>query len=738
MKKQSNNDNSAGTNIGTDTKDSAPRPPMSDADLVRIILAHRKDSYGPDNSELTRDRVEAMDRYHGRPYGDEKPGRSKISLRDLSETVDWAMPAIMRILLLSGRLAEFSPVGPEDEDLAEQETDYVNHVIMKDNAGFMILHDCVKDMMLLKAGYAEYEWTETDVIRERTYNFDNEQQLLYTYMKLKEEAENIDIVSADGETENEEGQRSIRFKIHKKIKRVLIDAVPPEETRVSKRCRGSIKTSPYVEFEYMKTRSDLIEMGMPKKFVDELEPWPYRGAKENNSESTARDSVSDESDITTTQDLDKAQDDMKVSKVYLKVDFDGDGITELRRITLVNDKVPTGGDNDEQWNEVVDEIQAASGVIKRVPHRHVGESLYDELKDLTRIKTVLTRQLLDNIYRTNNNEHVINEDANWEDFQKTVPGLNKRVRGRARVQDSVMLLPTQSIVDKILPAIDHFKAIGDNRTGINDTTTNVDPDVLKQSTKGAFMESLARASQKIEMITRMIAETFCKDLVLGVHGMIIKNQDFKRMVKMRGQYVPINPQEWEERTDLNITVGLGSGTGEEKLMKLQVLFDTLDRIGEQGLVGPDQLHSIFTDIAEALGADNPEKYIIDPQTPEFQQNKQYLMGLAAQQQGQGNPLAEAEKIKADAKLKSDQMANEYKAQIKQLEEQNKLAIEQFKENNKMEYEKLKGDIQIKIEQMRLESQETQKAAELEVKAMVEGYKADLGKQGVGAGLQDGQ
>lgn len=714
----------------------ADKPKMTNDDLIKIIKAHRKDSFGANNSELTRDRADAMDRYHGRPFGDEKTGRSKVVMRDVSETVDWAMPAIMRVLLHSGRLAEFSPVGPEDEELAEQETDYVNHVIMKDNAGFLLIHDAVKDGLLLKNMYADYDWVETDKVRERTYNFENENEMAYTFMKLKEDSEKIEVIEAEQSENNPQGY-SVRFKINKKLKRVKANAIPPEELRVSKRCRASVKEAPFVEREEMMSRSDMLEMGMPKKFVADLSPWSNRRDKDNNSESNARDSVSDESDLTSTHDLDKSQDDIKFSKIYMKCDFDGDGIAELRCIKLANDKIPTGGDDDD-WNYMVDEIPMASGSAKRVPHRHIGESIYDELKELTRIKTILTRQLLDNIYRTNNNEYVINENANWEDFQKSAPGVAKRIKGKTPVGDAAQMMRTESIVDKLLPAIDYFKTVGDNRTGINDTTTNVDPDVLKQSTKGAFMETLSRASQKIEMMTRMIAETFCKELVLGVHTTIIKNQDFKRVVKMRGQYVDINPSEWEERTDLDVTVGLGSGTGEEKLVKLQVLYGIQADLQEQGLIGPDQSEAMFTDIAKALGAENPEKYIIDPKSPEFQENKQYLMGLAAQQQGQGNPLAEAEQIKAQAKLQSDQMSNQHKAEMKQLEEQNKLALEQFKENNKLEYEKLKGDIQLQVERMKLDSQEAQKAAELEISAMVKGYEVDVGAKGVGAGLQDGE
>lgn len=718
---------------------------MNNEQLVRLILANRKDSYGALSTELTTNRAEAMDRYHGRPYGDEKRGRSRVTLRDISETIDWAMPAIMRIALQSGRLGEFTPVGPEDEELSKQETDYVNHVILKDNPGFMILHDCIKDGLLLKNMYADVEWTETDVVRERTYRFDDFNQLVYTLSKLKETSESVEMVKAEYDSENatEEEVKKVRFKIKKKLKRVGIDPIPPEEIYVSKRCRGTAKTAPYVEVEKIKSRSDMLEMGMPKDFVDKLEPWAGTGNKADTREATSRDSVSNESD-TSGQDIDRSLDDIKYSKVYMKVDFDGDGIAELRCIKMANDKIPDG----DEWNYIVDEIPIPSGVTKRVPHRHIGESLYDELKDLTRIKVTLTRQLLDNVYRTNNNEYVINENANLADFQLAIAGGIKRINSKTPVQESAMMMPTQSIADKILPIIDYFKQVQDNRTGINEVSTNIDPDVLRQSTKGALMETISRASQKIEMIARMIAETFFKELMLIVHSTIIKNQDYERIVKMRGKFVPINPDEWEERTDLDIQVGLGTGTSEERLTKLTVLKQTLLEIADTGLVGPEQTYEMVIKIAEVLGEENPEKYIIDPKSPEFEQNRQYIRGLAIQQEGQGNPLAEAERIKGEIKLRSDEMQAQARDRLEQLKLVYGKELEQIKQTAENERERMKqasaerikaAEMELTgiIEKAKLESQETQKAAELEVKAFIEREKRlDLGKKGVGAGLQD--
>ena len=57
------------------------------------------------------------------------------------------MPNLMDIFAGSDEVVRFEPVGPEDEAAAQQETDYVNHVFMQQNPGFMILYSFIKDAL---------------------------------------------------------------------------------------------------------------------------------------------------------------------------------------------------------------------------------------------------------------------------------------------------------------------------------------------------------------------------------------------------------------------------------------------------------------------------------------------------------------------------------------------------------------------------------------------------------------
>lgn len=690
---------------------------MNNQELVSIIRSHRNNALGFIDGELSNERGGALDHYYGRPYGNEQEGFSQVVTRDLSETIDWAMPAILRIFLQSGNIAEFVPVSENDEDQARQESDYINHAIMKDNNGFLVLHDCFKDALLLKNGYVKHYWEEIEKISEPEYEGLTDDEFTQIFQDLSEDGE-VDIKGHDQrEIMTELGPMAVhdvQFKVKRTIERLRLDPVPPEELRVSKKCRGSLQDSPYVEHQTTKTRSELIEMGIDKDFVSRLSA--YNEDDNTDSETNARDSVEDESDDLAGLSFDRSMDDIEYCECYILVDWDGDGIAERRKVVLTANEIPPGDD----WNEPVDMVYITGFVPKRVPHRHVGESLDDEIKDLQEIKTTLFRQMLDNVFATNNQQWIVNRRVHLPDFLKSVPGGVKRVDDDQPVNGAYEPVQTTPILNQILPVIDFVDNLKENRTGINNTTTGLDPDVLKEATKGAYMENLNKASQKVEMLARMLAETGAKELILRCREIVAKHQTKARTIKLRGKYVSINPQGWRDRTDVTVKVGIGTGSEEERRQKLAIMASLQDKLREFGLVGPQHAFALFEDMAKALNFDTPEKYGFQPESEEYQQ---YMEQQS--QQEQPNPLAEAEQVKGQFALQGKQMEVEFKGQIEQL---------------KRDYEAQIAMIKVQTEMSQKEadrlSKETIEAAKLEVQAMIEGYKIDVGAAGMGTGLQD--
>jgi len=666
---------------------------ISNGELIARIDALASNAIGSSatDSSVSTERADALDRYYGRPYGDEIDGRSKVTSRDLAETVDWIMPSIMRVMLSSGNVVEFLPEGPEDVPLAEQESDATNHVMLEENNAFLYLHDWFKDALILRNGYVKTWWEETEktTVEEYTGLFaEDVTKLLMGYeergcdCEVLEQSENP-VTLIIGDVPQEVPTFDLKLRVTTKKGAVKITAVPAEEVLVSKRCRGDLDDADYVEHKTVIRRTDLIEMGMPDDFVNTLPA----NSNEHSSDQTSRDR---DGESWTDESIDHSMDEIEYRECCVRVDADEDGKAELRRVVIVGKKIPPG----EEWNKEVPFQYFAFATPKRMPHRHMGESIYDEIVDLQLVKTILTRGLLDNTYGLTNAEFVINERANLDDFLVTKPLGVKRVEGKQPVEGSFSPINKPNILGQVLPAIDYIDKVKQVRTGVVPASTGVDANILKDVRRDSYMENLNQANAKIEMICRMFAEIGLKSLAKKVHALLIMHQDKPKMMRLRNKFVMVDPQQWKERENLKVTVGLGNGNREETKDTIRLIAEAQGILAQSyGLVGPEEAYHSFADLCRALGKPNPENYAINPSpdNPKYQE----VMQRMAQQQS--NPLAEAEQVKAQAQLQITQIKEQgerEKAQMKlQLENQKQMMLLQ-----KQEFESQEAALRLQLDQ----------------------------------------
>src|SRR6056300_1348356 len=150
---------------------------MADDNKLKSILESEiDDAIGYLETETTDERQRALEYYLGEPYGNEVEGKSSIVTREVAEAVDGALPSLMRIFTSTDDFVAFEPVNRGDEELAEQATLYVNHIINKDNNGFEIFHNWFKDALLQKVGVVKAYWdNKVDVTTETYYDLTNEE-----------------------------------------------------------------------------------------------------------------------------------------------------------------------------------------------------------------------------------------------------------------------------------------------------------------------------------------------------------------------------------------------------------------------------------------------------------------------------------------------------------------------------------------------------------------------------------
>lgn len=667
---------------------------MTEAELRNAIDTEVSLALGKETSLLSEARSAALDLYLGKPLGNEVPGRSAIVSRDAMETVEWALPSMLRVFA-QREVMSFIPTGPEDEDLALQEALYVNHTVMQDNPGFVIFYTWFKDAFISKNGYVKAYWQEMTEVETVEYTGQTVEQL----QKILEDIEGeYEIIGQEERTEKTElgpiQVYDVQIKCTHERGKIVIENLPPEEVVVGKRTKMRLCDTDFVGHLINPTRADLVAMGFSRDLVKTITAYNW----EHGDEANARNTV--EQDNNTWQDDDAVDfwsQEIRLLEAYIRIDFDRDGIAELRRVIVSGDGI--------LLNEETDQIPIYSITPIPMPHRHVGLSLIDTIADLAIYKTQLMRQLLDNAYLSNNKRIFYDRNAvNISDLMVNRPGAHVRVNGNP--SSAVFSLEPTPIIRNVAPVIDYLDTVKASRIGIDRMTSGLDPDVLQNATKGAIDVATNKAAERIETIARIFAETGVKELFLGVHRLLRQHQNWKRQIKLKNNWIPIDPTEWKSRTDLVVNAGLGNNTRDEVRQNLALMAQAQIQAAQAGIILPKNVYNLFFRMQRELGFETAG-FATDPESPEFKQHQQ-------SQQAPPDPLLEAQKMKSQV----DQMKLQLEA------EQSKAKLQLDAQARELEMLKVRLDKEEKDRRFNLD------LAEIELK-----YSADLAKAGMGAELE---
>ncbi|NUY33287.1 hypothetical protein F0160_22645 [Paraburkholderia sp. JPY303] len=652
----------------------AKRQTMSDEELLAQIGQYEKSSLGssvstgpsvggsikPAAQQMTTleiDRYNALNAYYARPIGNEVEDRSSVVLPELRDTVEWIMPQLMR-MFAAGKPCQFDPENPNDDEQAEIETEVVNHVFMKQNPGFFILHDFFKDALLLRNGYVNTYWLKERKSSVESYTGLTDVELAML-MQTDDELEILEQTEKDTTIVGPAGVLQhqtcfdIRLRRTRQVGRVCVECTPPEEMRVSPLARHGLDEAPFSEHERKVPRSDLIEMGFDPEVVESITVAQPTWL---DLIELARNEVTDQ--LSEEEPSDPASQLVTLRTVFIRVDYDGDGISELRRVMVGGDKILS---NDE-----CEEVSYSYCSPVRMPHRHVGISYYDLLYDLQVIKTTLFRQALDNIYISNNQRVAVNWNAvNVQDLLTSRPGGVIRVNGP--VGDNIVpFVQPSNLMQQILPALEYCDLQREMRTGIGKDTMGVDADALQDVTKGGQLAAMSAAAMKVELVARLLAEGV-REVFTKIHKLLMRHQDKPMTLKLTNRWVDVNPGDWRERTQVSVNVGLGSGNREEARANVMMLGQAQRELATFGLVGPKQAYATFKKMAHLLGEENPTQYAMDPDSAEYQQ-------YASQHQPPPNPMVQVAQIREQGAMQREQL----KAQSTAQETQSKQATENAK------------------------------------------------------------
>ena len=532
---------------------------MSEEQLQGVISAEITDAISFIDDDIGGNRALATEYYYGDLFGDEEDGRSQVVSMDVRDTVQGILPSLMRIFFGPERVVEFAPQGPEDVQNAEQATDYVDFIFKRDNPGFKILHSAFKDALVRKCGIVKYWWDESVEVRAESFSMLDEQSMMMLTSDPNVEISAVREYPVPGTEPMNEAQGIMTpppmmydVEIKRRIKsgKVKIEALPPEEFLIDRRAK-SIEDATFVGHRTMKTVSDLVAMGYD--YEEMVEQSGNGNDFDNNQEYTSRNPFAV---ISTANNGDPSSKSVMYIEGYLKVDFDGDGIAEMRRICTI------GTGNKVIRNEIVSERQFADFCPDPEPHTFFGMCPADVVMDIQRIKSNVQRGILDSLAQSIHPRTAIVEgQANMEDVLNTEVGAVIRMRAPGMVQP----FTTPFVGQAAFPMLDYLDDIKQTRTGISKAAAGLDADALQSTTKAAVSATVNAAHQHIEMIARIFAETGLRKLFTGILKLVVENQDRARMVRLRNTFVPIDPRSWDAKMDVIVNVGVGDGTIEDRI-----------------------------------------------------------------------------------------------------------------------------------------------------------------------------
>ena len=680
-------------------------------ELLNLVESHIDDSLGFIETETSRERQASLEAYMREPYGNEVEGRSQIVTGEVAEVVDGALPQIIKVFSQSNNAVVFEPVNDGDAEMAEQATMMANHVLSKDNNGFEIMHDWFWDALCQKVGVVKAYWDDKKDTTKEKYEMLTEDEL--TMIMQDEEVEIVEQEEYEEVLEQEPmpavdpmtGQPmmdemgmpmmmevppiiniyyNVKCKRTKDYSKIKIENVAPEEFLIDKRAT-TIEDSVFVAQRSLVTRSDLVAMGYDPKVVETL---PMGDTLDFTPERVAR-YARGEQPFNTSDTNDESMELVEYYECYVRTDMDGDGVAELHRVCYAG--------NEILMSEECDYIPFHSVCPFPIPHKFFGQSLADRAIDLQLVKTTITRQMLDNLYLTNNYRvGAVEGQVNLDDLLTSTAG------GVIRIKNPNALVPlaVQSSAGQSFPMLEYLDGVQAKRSGVSEASQGLDPNILQNVTATAVSAMSSAAGGKIELIARIFADTGVSSLMKGILHLLCKYQDKERTIKINNKYVPMNPREWDTQYNVTVNVGLGTGSKAEQLSVMQMVLEKQEQMLTQyGLSNPlvslKQYRDTLAKFVNMAGFKDESGFIKDVTQEESDQ--------LAQQQAQNpqtDPNTEAAKILAQVEKEKAEMQMQSKMAQLELEKQ-ELELKVQKEMLELQQKQVQFEAEMAMKEMQL-------------------------------------
>jgi hypothetical protein len=711
---------------------------LTEEALKALVAQELRSSLGYSSSKLSAARQKAEYYYLGLPVGDlsapEVEGRSSVISTDVRDTVEAMLPQLMVTFCGGDKVCEFEAQGPEDEKAAGLATEYVNYLFFKKNNGHAISYTWMKDALIQKNGIVKIWWDTRTEEKKEEYRaqspeslaiimddpevevteatpYPDEEDAKQRAKSLEQMAQQLQQAMQAAQQGNQQAAQAVmQMQQHmaqvqamppamlyditatrtKKGGKISIENVPPEEFLISRNAKD-IPTARFVGHRVQRTVSELKSMGY--KNVDQISGDDQSQAL--NSERIQRLAWNDENAATSdyANSGDDSQRNIWVTECYIRCDFDGDGIAELRKVT-------TAG-NELLDNEEVDFTPFVSITPIPLPHTFFGLSIADMAMELQKSKTSLKRAAHDNTYlEANGRTYAVEGQVNLDDLLTNRPGGVVRMKAPNMAGNFDQ---GRGNTSKVMELLDYTEQELEKATGWSRYSQGNDAKGLTDTAQGMNIIT-NKADMRLDLIARNFAEGYT-ELFKFMLKLITQYQDRAQQVKLSGEWIKIDPREWRNQFDVSINVGIGMGNKDQKMGHMMALLQQQQSAFAIGVANPQNVYAAEMELTKVMGFKNGEKFFTDPaKNPPPPKPDPMQIELQGKMQ-----LLQAE---TQAKGQVEQMRMQFDAQAKEADRQHEAQLEQAK-----------AQMQAEVDNNRQRSEAEQKTLEMQQAAELEQLKA---------------
>jgi hypothetical protein len=374
---------------------------------------------------------------------------------------------------------------------------------------------------------------------------------------------------------------------------------------------------------------------------------------------------------------------VQLTEAYMRMDIEGTGVPRMYKF------ICAGNDYEILDYELCDYVPFAIFEVDPEPHTFFGRSLAEIVIEDQDASTSLLRGLLDGLAMANNPRVMaVTNMVNMDDL------LNNEIGGIVRVKDINALreFAIGNAATAALPAIQFYDEAIRAKTGVTGAAMGMDANALQSQTAAGVNAAVQAASAVSELIARNLAEGGMRQMFRLIAQIARANPNEGEMMRLDGQFVPVDPRSWTSDLDLVTNVGLGNNHRDERIAALQMTMQTQMQVWQaygptNGIVTMTGIRNTLADILGMAGIHNADRYY-NQMNPQIEQ--QLMMQAAQAAQGQ-QPQQPSDPNMAF--LQSEQMKTATRAQVDMAKVQ--LDAEKMRMDDDRERDRMAQDLAIR-------------------------------------------